>query len=301
MAAHAQQKVILDTDMDSDVDDVHALAVLHALEKKGEIEILGVIVTSDDVHAASCVDVLNTFYGRPDIPIGVLKGQPTLREFSKYTKALSEAFPHDLTSAEKAQDATVLYRKLLVENRDTSVTIVTIGHLTNFQNLLQSAPDEVSNMDGLTLAHKKVNRWICMGGQFPEGKEANFYRPDPQSTLYSIKHWQKEVIFCGWEAGNAIITGGPYLKNALDENHPVYRGFELFNGFAGRASWDQVAVLMLTEASSQFFTTVSDGYVHVYEDGSNVWKTDASKPHAYVKIKQGINPTTIARYLDDLI
>src|SRR5690606_2964941 len=98
MAAHAQQKVILDTDMDSDVDDVHALAVLHALEKKGEVEIIGVIVTSDDTHAASCVDVLNTFYGRLDIPIGFLKKQLNLREFSKYTKALHNEFPHDLLS-----------------------------------------------------------------------------------------------------------------------------------------------------------------------------------------------------------
>ena len=301
IAAHAQQKVILDTDMDSDVDDVHALAVLHALEKKGEVEILGIIVTSDDAYAASCVDVLNTFYGRPDIPVGFLKGQPHLREFSKYTKALSEEFPHDLPSAAQAQDATMLYRKLLAGSPDASVTIVTIGHLTNFQNLLQSAPDEVSDMDGLALVHKKVDRWICMGGKFPEGKEANFYRPDPQSTRYTMDHWQKEVIFCGWEVGNEIITGGSYLKNELPANHPVYRAFELYNDFAGRASWDQVAVLMLTEASSNFFTTESEGYVHVNEDGSNIWKAGAPKHHAYVKIKAGINPTTIARYLDNLV
>lgn len=298
ITAQAQQKVILDTDIDSDVDDVHAMAVLHALEKKGEIEILGIIVTSDDTHAVACTDVLNTFYNRPDIPIGFLKGQPDLREFSKYTKALSEEFPHDL-SAETATDATTLYRKLLTENPDNSITIVTIGHLTNFQNLLKSGPDNISEMDGLTLAHQKVKRWICMGGKFPEGKEANFYRPDPQSTLYSVTHWQKEAIFCGWEVGNEIITGGTYLKNALTENNPVYQAFRLYNDFAGRASWDQVAILMLTEASSRFFIIESGGHVQVNEDGSNIWntETDTSMRHAFVKIKTGVNPTIIARYL----
>ena len=301
IAASAQKKVILDTDIDSDVDDVHALAVLHALEKRGEVEILGIIVTSDDAHAASCVDVLNTYFDRPDIPIGFLKGQPELREFSKYTKVLSQTFPHDLSSPDQAQDATALYRKLLAESEDGSVTIVTIGHLTNFQNLLQSAQDDISTLDGLALAHKKVDQWICMGGQFPEGKEANFYRPDPQSTIYSVAQWKNPAIFCGWEVGNKIITGGNYLKENISPKSPVYQAFELYNNFAGRASWDQVAVLLLTEASSSFFMLETKGYVTVKDDGSNSWKTGVPKNHAYVKIKEGVPPSTIARYLDDMV
>lgn len=297
----SQNKVILDTDIDSDVDDVQALAVLHALEKTKKVEILGVIVTSDDSSAASCVDAINTYYGRPNIPVGVLKGQPSLRNFSKYTKTLSTEFPHDLKSAQQAQDATSLYRKLLANSPDASVTIVTIGHLTNLQNLLQSGPDEISDLDGITLANKKIDKWICMGGQFPEGKEANFYRPDPQSTLYCIEHWKKNVIFCGWEVGNEIITGDDYLKNRLNDNNPVYRAYELFNGFSGRPSWDQVAVLLLTETSSTFFSTEKGGYVYVHPDGSNTWKTEKNKNHEYVMIKQGIDPMTIARYIDDMV
>lgn len=297
----AQQKVILDTDIDSDVDDVQALAALHALEKAQQVEILGIVVTSDDASAASCVDVINTYYGRPDIPVGVLKNQPNLRDFSKYTKTLSAEFPHELTSAQQAQDATLLYRKLLADSPDTSVTIVTIGHLTNFQNLLQSGPDEISALDGTTLAHQKVDKWICMGGQFPEGKEANFYRPDPQSTLYSIEHWKKEVIFCGWEVGNKIMTGGDYLRKRLDEKNPVYRAYALYNNFVGRPSWDQVAVILLTEEASPFFSTEKKGYVHVHPDGSNTWKTGKDKNHAYIMIKPGIDPTAIARYIDDLV
>lgn len=46
-------KIIFDTDIDSDVDDVGALAMLHTLADNHVVEILGVIVTSDDEYAAS--------------------------------------------------------------------------------------------------------------------------------------------------------------------------------------------------------------------------------------------------------
>ena len=39
-------KIIFDTDMDSDVDDVGALAMLHAMRTNGEVEILAVMVSS---------------------------------------------------------------------------------------------------------------------------------------------------------------------------------------------------------------------------------------------------------------
>src|SRR5690554_1358681 len=79
--AQSPLKVILDTDIDSDVDDVGAVAMLHTLADHQVIEILGMIVTSDDKHAPSCTDALNHYFGRPDIPIGVEKGIK-LSEFS---------------------------------------------------------------------------------------------------------------------------------------------------------------------------------------------------------------------------
>src|SRR5690606_22601771 len=46
--AQSPIKVILDTDIDSDVDDVGALAMLHTLADHQVVDLLGVIVTSDD-------------------------------------------------------------------------------------------------------------------------------------------------------------------------------------------------------------------------------------------------------------
>jgi purine nucleosidase len=147
-AGLGQYRVILDADIDSDVDDAEALAMVHTLADQRKIDFLGVIVTSDDSYAAVCADAINHYYGRPRLPIGVLKNQPNLRNHSRYTRQVAAEFPHRLKSHEEAADATALYRKLLSRSPDSSVVIITIGHLSNLQHLLQSPGDKYSALSG---------------------------------------------------------------------------------------------------------------------------------------------------------
>ncbi|MBD0255659.1 MAG: nucleoside hydrolase [Cytophagales bacterium] len=304
LLGYGQPNVILDTDIDSDVDDVEALAMLHTLADRKQIRLLGVIVTSEDPYAPTCVSAINGYFGRPKLPIGFLKNQPALvhQPRYKYTQQISEEFPRRLTSHEKAADAAGLYRKLLSNSPDGSVVIVTIGHLSSLQALLQSGPDRHSPLSGPELVARKVDRWLCMGGLFPEGKEANFYSPDPRSTVYCLRHWTRPVTFAGWEVGNKIVTGGAYLKNKLSRRSPVYRAYELYNNFAGRASWDQVAVLLLLEDARKYFDWEEEGYCHVNDDGTNQWRTDRDSPNqAYLRLKADADPAEIAWLMDDMV
>lgn len=299
--SQAQYHVIFDTDIDSDVDDVEALAMLHTLADQKTIQFRGVIVTSDDPFAPSAVSAINKYFGRARLPIGFLKNQENLKNHSKYTRQIAEEFPHRLKSHEKAKDATALYRQLLSKSPDNSVVIITVGHLTNLQNLLQSGPDRHSPLSGKDLVEQKVARWLCMGGMYPAGKEANFYRPDPLSTVYCLQEWTKPVTFVGWEIGNEVITGGQYLKERLSPSSPVYRSYELYNNFKGRPSWDQLAVYLLLDDRAQYFDTVSNGYCHVFEDGSNEWRTGEKKNHEYLVFKPGADREELARKIDDLV
>lgn len=296
-----QQRVILDTDIDSDVDDVGALAMLLNMHKNGVIDLLGVITTSDDPYAPVCVNSINTYYGFPDIPVGYLMGQSSLNNHSRYTKFIAHEYPAKISSWTDALESTSLYRKLLDQNPDESVTIITIGHLSSLQKLLQSSPDQISSMNGTALVRKKVKRWICMGGQFPQGKEANFCRPDPQSTVYCLKQWEKETIFCGWEVGNKVVTGGNSLRDRLSPNHPVHRAYELYNQFAGRQSWDQIAILLFTGKADTFFSYSKYGRCEVTSDGSNIWREDTSGNHRYVNIRPAVNIKEIEYYIESLI
>lgn len=293
-------RVILDADIDSDVDDVGALAMLINLHKAGLIRLIGVIVTSDDPYAPVCTDAVNRFYGLEDIPVGFLKDQPKLNNHSRYTRNIAEEFPAVLKSWQDAEEAASLYRRLLAESPDESVEIVTIGHLTSLQRLLGSGSDDHSPLNGHDLVREKVRRWLCMGGQFPAGKEANFYRPDPLSTVYCVEHWKKEVIFCGWEIGNLVITGGSWLKDNLPERHPVRRSYELYNGFAGRQSWDQIAVLHLVPGYEQYVDFVYGACV-VAQDGSNTWQNREQGRHKYVIFKTETDIAKVTRYVDGLM
>src|SRR5260370_34045875 len=66
--------LIFDTDMGNDVDDALALAMLHAMQSRGECRLRGVTVTKDNPWAAEYVDLVDTVYRRGQSPVGMVKG-----------------------------------------------------------------------------------------------------------------------------------------------------------------------------------------------------------------------------------
>src|SRR5262249_32034270 len=111
-AGAAPVPFIFDTDMGNDVDDAIALAMIHALETRGEAKLLAVTITKDNKWAAPYVDVVNTFYGRPNVPIGVVRGGKT-PEDSKMISVPAQrkkpdgsyVYPRKLTESSQAPDA----------------------------------------------------------------------------------------------------------------------------------------------------------------------------------------------------
>jgi len=291
--------VIFDTDIMGDVDDVGAVAVLHALADRGEAKILATGVCVKNPWSPLCLDALNAYFGRADIPLGVVKG-PAHNRASKYAQAVAEEFPHALKSANDAPDAAQLYRKVLARQPDRSVVMVSVGQLTNLRNLLKTGPDQHSDLNGRDLVKRKVRVWVCMGGRFPEAQEANLINDGP-AAAYAIGHWPTPIIFSGWEIGNEIMTGAK-LKEA-PEGTPVRRGYELYNGLQNRQSWDQTAVLYAVRGLdgdlADYWDLHSKGYLHVNEDGSNVWRDSPNKEHSYLVKK--MRPEKIAAVIEELM
>jgi len=292
--------VIFDADMDSDCDDLGALAVLHALADRGEARILAVITTTSDPNTPRCADAVNTWYGRGDVPIGVLDpASGGGRRQSRYTRAVAEACPHDLAAYADAEDAVRLYRRVLAAQRDGSVVLVTVGHLTSLARLLDSEPDAASLLSGVALVARKVRLWSCMGGKYPEGKEPNFYRPDPAATVRCVRAWPGRVVFGGAEIGNAIQTGARLTETP--PANPVRIGYEAYFGEPGRnrASWDQAAVLAAVRGPDAYWDVETVGHCHVEPDGRNAWRREPDKAHAYLKPKRA--PAEVARVIESLM
>jgi hypothetical protein len=120
-ARHTPVPIIFDSDMDTDCDDLAALALLHVLADKGEATILATVASSRSEFTPLCIDAVNSYYGRPDLPIGVpKKGR---QNPSKYTKAVSEAVSHKLKRFEDAGDAVEIYRRVLARCSPTLIQV----------------------------------------------------------------------------------------------------------------------------------------------------------------------------------
>ena len=65
--------IIFDTDIAPDYDDVGAMALLHAFEDNGEAKILATISCNTFETTAPTLSVLNTYFNKPEIPIGITK------------------------------------------------------------------------------------------------------------------------------------------------------------------------------------------------------------------------------------
>jgi inosine-uridine nucleoside N-ribohydrolase len=291
--------IILDTDISGDVDDVGAVTILHTLANRGEAKILAMGVCIKNPWSALCLDALNTYFRRPDIPLGVVKG-PASPSPSNYAQGIAQEFPHALKSAEDAPNAALIYRQVLAKQADRSVVMVSVGPLTNYRNLLKTAADPYSSLGGVELVKQKVRAWVCMGGRFPEGRETNLVIDGP-AAAYAIAYWPTPIIFSGGEIGDQIMTGAGLRKASAGT--PVRRAYELFNGLNNRQSWDQTAVLYavrgLDGGLADYWHVRSKGYLQVNEDGSNVWRESPDKEHSYLVRK--MPPEKIAVVIGELM
>ena len=277
-------KLILDTDMSGDCDDVGTLALPHALVDRGECDLLAVATNRKDLTNASAaaVDAINTYYGRPEIPIGTDKQGPTaLQRTSPYTGALRDEFPNDIGPDDRAPDALEIYRKTLTAQPDGSVTICSVGAFSNLAELCRREPD---------LLRAKMKQLVVMGGEFPNSRrpETNI-KTHREAAQIVADQWPGEIVWHGFEVGNGLITG-KRLKQTPRTN-PVRRAYEL-RRHAGRASidggqpsYDQAAALFaVRSAEPQDWQTVTGGRAIVDDEGMTRWQPDAAARQSYVKI-----------------
>jgi hypothetical protein len=281
--APAPVPVVFDTDMDTDCDDAGALAMLHALADRGEVRILATVVSSRYAWSAPCVEAINRYRGRPDLPIGVPKGEgASTRRGSRYARKIAGEFPGRLKTNDDAPDAAAVYRRVLAAEPDRSVTIVTVGYLTNLRDLLATKPDAHSPLAGPELVRRKVARWVCMGGRYPEHLDPGVYgnfKPDPAAAVAAVRGWPGTIHFSG--RGSKVLTGKG-LRDTPAKN-PVRRVYDLYLGKKPtRPSWDQVALLFAVRPDAPHWQLRTDGYNHLFENGTNQWRAEPDKDHVLI-------------------
>jgi pyrimidine-specific ribonucleoside hydrolase len=267
--------MILDTDIGPDYDDVGAMAVMHTLADSGQVNILATVASNQSRYTAATLSALNTYFGRPGIPVGVVRGRGVnMPAWQKWDSLLVARYPHKIKNNEQAEDALTLYRRILAAQPDGSVTIVTVGFLTNMADLLISKPDKYSPLNGRDLIVKKVKKLVSMAGRFPEGREFNVDR-DPVSSKIVFDGWPTPILLSGWEIGQAVHTGLPLIQNNKIQNSAVKDVFSRCIPMSkqdekGRMSWDQTAVLVAIKGPETYYSLIEGRFV-AKDDGSNSW------------------------------
>ncbi|MEO6837898.1 MAG: nucleoside hydrolase [Ginsengibacter sp.] len=304
--AHAQKKksvsIIFDSDIGPDYDDVGAITVLHVLADQGKAKILATIASNKYEGVAAVLNVFNTYFNRPNIPIGVPKGNAVdLKDSQHWTDSILLKYPHSIKYNNQVPDAIEVYRKVLSSQPDHSVTIVSVGFFTNLANLLRSPADQFSKLSGKELIKEKVKLLVSMGGWFPSGKEFNISQ-DAASSKYALEHWPTPVIFSGFNIGKNIKTGLSLIHNKDINNSPVKDVFSISipmasEDSAGRMSWDETAVLVAIKGYKPYFY-LRPGKIHIKDDGNNTWEHGNLGQYYLI---QKSNPQKVAKEINHLI
>ena len=287
----APVKVIFDTDMIEDYDDVGALAVLHALADAGECEILATVSCTRSNASVAAVEIVNAYYGRPDIPVGCarekgVRGRP--RDHGRF-EMLAKRYPQWVRhpNSDDAPDANEVYRRVLAAQPDGSVTICSVGFLTNLRRLLETGPDAHSPLNGRELVAKKVVRWVAMACSYRDGAEYNSMR-DAESSAIALRDWPTPIVFTDWQYGVGVYTGRR-VAELKTEGNPVTDIFKFslmkredvtdtsWDRVAGHPSWDETAVLAAVRGTGKYFNEEHGTYL-MQEDclksGKNRWIAD---------------------------
>ena len=302
--------LIFDTDIGNDVDDVLALGMIHALQSRGECELIAVTITKDHEHAAAFTDAVNTFYGRGDIPIGVCRSGATpapgkFNGLAVKTDGDSLRYPHDLLSGTDAANAVDVLRKALAGQKDGSVVIAQVGFSTNLAGLLASKADSHSPLSGVELVKKKVRLLSIMagaftqipgkGGQLYDHKEYNIVKDIPAAKSLATG-WPTPIVWSGFEIGISLTY--PHQSIERDyryvKHHPLAEAYVLYNPPPhDRPTWDLTSVLYGVRPEPSYFGISDPGSVTVADDGLTTFKKDAAGKHRYLIINQAQKPRTL--------
>lgn len=297
-------KIIFDTDMGPDYDDVGAITILHALAEKGECEILATMASDGYPTIAPTIEVFNRYFKKPGIPIGV--PGPDAPNFSCPNHWNDSLVVNYLPKPKTNKDypsATEVYRKVLSAQKDNSVVIVTVGFMSNLADLLKSGPDQYSKLSGKELVAKKVSKWVAMAGGFPQFSEFNVNQ-HAKASVYVFENWPTPILFSGFEIGVNIMTGNKVASRGT-KGSPVQWAYQYcLSTYEGkqsqnRNSWDHTAVLCAVRNPEKYFYVINNGTFVCNADGSNTWNADKDSNHSFLVHKYPYQ--TIADVLDDLM
>jgi inosine-uridine nucleoside N-ribohydrolase len=278
-APAAPVRLIFDTDMGNDVDDLVALCMIHTLQKRGACELLAVTITKDHPQAAAFVDAVNTLYGYPNTPIGVVRGGAG-KDAGKFNLLAdtknsdgSQRYPHALQNGAASPEAVGLIKDILQKQPDGEVVVVQVGFFTNLARLLEDP-------EAKALVERKVKMLSIMAGAFQTVNADTRYleynvKVDVPAAQKLALEWPTPMVWSGYEIGVAAAFPHTVIEQDLNyaAHHPLKEAYYLYNPPPhDRPTWDPTAVLYAVLPERGYFDLSPSGIVTVENDGATLFR-----------------------------
>ncbi len=269
--------VIFDTDMGPDIDDAMALGMVHSYADAGVWKIGAVVLSrrSPTGSGVKFIDAVNTYYGRPNIPIGNYKGGHPEDDAGQYdwmvtTSPIASQYPSDIRP-ETVRHGHKVMRQVLERANDGQVIIVTTGFTNNLSGLLKSP-------GGKDLIRRKVKRLVLAGGEYSgfNGQvdvEYNLnhwtvHQPSVAHSFNVLRNWPGTIVQLEYSLGYKVLLRSPAVRR-LPENHILRQAYffksgDVYfwhvadgNGSFHMRSWDMLAVLAAAGNAGKNFPAIT--------------------------------------------
>ena len=307
--------IILDSDLANDCDDAGDHALLWALVKTGEANVLALITSSVNDYSAPTARAIANYYGHPNVPIGAYQGNTPNNysaansAYAQQVASLFDPVPHDTRA--NYPDAVTVYRQALAGAPDHSVYIVAGGYYEPLSALLQSPADTISPLTGVQLVAQKVAALVPAAGYLPDSgtNPTPNLAFDADGASYVFANWPTPIVSVGSEVGGDVITGP--AADASEATNPIKLAYDLVCGEGqwcpnAVPAWTQVAILYAVRGGigTTFTMAGASGQTVVWNNstsvpGRNIWTQTPNAGASY--IEKIISSEAMAAILNPLI
>ena len=287
--------MIFETDIGNDIDDALALDMLYKYMDQGIIKLSAVMANKCAPEVGEYMDIMNTWYGYPDIPVGIVRegADDAWGRYAREVVALKNEdgtpmFKRTHSDYDKLPDAHILYRKILASKPDQSVVISSVGFSTNLARLLDTPADEYSPLTGKELVAQKVKLLVPMAGNMEDPKyvEYNVERDLPAAKKV-FAEWPTPIVVTPFELGLAIEYPGKSMECDFPwvPQHPLVESYRSYGEGSiqyDRPTWDLTSVLYAVEGD-KWFTVSEPGTITITEEGYSIFTPSADGRFRYLK------------------
>lgn len=269
-------KLVLDTDVGNDIDDLIALILLSVLHKQGAISLEGILTSKRHRLCAPYCEQFTKYLGcQYKIGAGNPDEGPVHRTgyLSNYWLLREQFRELNLTGVDDFQSADYVLENILRVNTD-GIVFVGIGLSTNLARFLRNpAQAKVYN--------ERVTKTVLMAGDFSRDKPEFNVSQDIQSFQTVLDNITGEVVFVGHEIGRNIAIRPEWFWNLFQSGDlkPLWLAYVSSKPKAvSQFCHDAATVLYASGHFKQLFKLSSPGQVHLegkvtkfspHEDGNH--------------------------------